>query len=949
MADLEAELLTALLSFARARLEVLLSTLADDAGRLLLTVVPGASAADQALAAGTAADTELATARTHLAAFAGDLATPPTSLGECQAAFGELAQALAAVDRAIQDIAAVVPAVGSAEDALTTVVRSAVAAGGDAVTGLLDQLGLGGGSVSSGISHTGTVLSYPVANAAARSLDPVSGAILKLDSTTASANLDYGGATPNFGMTVSTGLAIGLSADGFVDQVVGADASATATLTVAVDIAHGLRFQAGAKGRADLDGQLSLPGVELRGLGIEIPDGVPLGLALTGTLAGSFGPIAAVIQGAGVSLAVDPSQIGGGNPFTLALQPPTGAGLTVDAGVIQGGGYVQHQGAEYGGALDLSLGPIEIKAVGLVGTDPFSLVLVLSVTFTPAIQLSFGFTLNAVGGLLALERTIATDVLRAGIRDHTADTVLFPEDPVAAAPTILQLLRAIFPPQQGAFVAGPMLELGWGAPISFVTARLGVVIALPDPKVILIGSLRVALPDPDVPIVDLRADLYGEITPDHLLFLVSLSGSRLASFTVTGDFGLLIAWGDDPDFALSAGGFHPELPATGRAGRDATGGRRPVAALDHHAAGRGLPGADVELLPARHQGRAPCRRRWRRRRGAPAVRRDRPVGADVPLRDRPVGRGLPLRVRRDLRERRPPPAPRGPGQWVVSGSASISLLFFDVDLDIPRITWGSGNNPVPDPVDPMAMVTAALSDPAAWAARLPADTDLLVRLAPLGADEVDVVHPLGALEAREHQLPLETVIDHVGSHPVNVPRVNLGQPTLNPGTPQARPATAISAATDLFAPGNFLALTDDQKLSRPAFEPFPAGIVLAAETAMHGTPSATAYEWYTVVPPVRTRTRQLFTSMAGLHAALLAVGPAGQAQRAGGNPYAVAADPAKLADPGQARVRSTVDLGVVAGVVDEVMSTTNAAQLVSTLPAGTAQWVGAGVGAGAGI
>lgn len=943
MPDLESSLITALFEFARARLDKLLNTLATDAEQLLLTLVPDPSAADKVTAAATNAANDLATARNHLTAFADDIAADPATLSQCQTAFGELTQSLTAFDTAVTEVAGAVGRGDGAETAMLNLIKQAVSAGGDAVTGLLDQLGLSGGSISGGITKVGTVLSCALANAAERSLDPASGAVLKLSATTATATLDYGPVTPAFGLTVTTGLAIGLSADGFVDQVLGANATARAALTVSADTVRGLRFQAGAKARADLDGQLDLPGVELRGLGIEILDGGPPGLALTGTVGGSLGPIAAVIQGAGVALVLDTGQLGHGNPVGLALQPPTGAALTVDAGVIHGGGFVQHQGSEYGGALDLNLGPVEIKAVGLVGTEPFSLVLVLSVDFSPAIQLSFGFTLNAVGGLLALERTIATDALRTGIHDHTADTVLFPKDPVSAAPTILNLLRTMFPPQPGAFVAGPLLELGWGAPVSFVTARLGVVIALPDPKVILIGSLRVALPAPDAPIVDIRADLYGEITPDHLLFLVSLSGSRLAGFAMAGDFGMLIAWGDQPDLAISAGGFHPHYPPPG----ELAGMRR----------------VSIDLSP-------PSFITLRAEAYLALTSNSFQLGTRVELKAGVAGVGAEGHLQFDALVLWEPTFHfeidlsagvslyafgesfasvdlslhlEGPGPWVVSGHASISLLFFDVDLDLPRITWGDGANPLPAPVSPQSMVQEKLSLPAAWAAQLPADTDLLVRLATLDDDGTTVVHPLGALETRQHVLPLETVIDHLGGNPVDVSRVNLGAPLLIVPGAAPVPAKAISNATDLFPPGNFLTLSDDQKLSRPAFEPFPSGVVIAVQTSPHGTASGTAYQWCTVCPPVQTVTRHKFTSMVGQHQALLAVGPAGQAHLNAGNPYAVAADPVKLADPGTSFVRSTVDLGAVAGAGDQPMTTTEASRVVAGLAPGTAQVVGVGV------
>src|SRR5262249_13999123 len=149
-----------------------------------------------------------------------------------------------------------------------------------------------------------------------------------------------------------------------------------------------------------------------------------------------------------------------------------------------------------------------------------------------------------------------------------------------------------------------------------------------------------------------------------------------------------------------------------------------------------------------------------------------------------------------------------------------------------------------------------------------------------------------------------------------------------------------------FAPGEFLDLNDDQKLSRPAFEPFPAGIVIAPENIVHGDASDSFYEWNTVCPPVRTLpTRQKFSSLAGMHAVLLANGPAGRAQVASTNPYATVADPIKAADPGTVTVRSTRDLAPLAGVPASAMTTTRAAEIVAGQPAGQAQWVGAGVGA----
>jgi phosphohistidine swiveling domain-containing protein len=547
-ADLASTLLAEALGFGRARLSTLLGDLASDPAALLEALAPGTPAGALSPATVAAATAGLTSANNHATQLAGDLSPLPQTLGGVQAAFVQLAGAVGDVHAAIVAIRADVPAIGSAEDALVALVRRATTAGGAAFGSLVSQLGLdgGAGSVADGFSAGGTTIRYRLANAAARALPGPAGA-LTLSASTLTAVLDYAAAPPTLAIVLETGVAVGLAGDGFVQTLAGASAAASATVTVTVDTQRGVTFGAGAHNRIDLPGQLQIPGVDLRQLALELPREASSALDLTGTLAGELGPLKVVVDGAGIRLAF------AGSPPTpsLTLRPPSGAGIDLDAGLVSGGGFLSQRDGVYGGALDLDLGPIGIKAVGLLRPDPFSLVLVLTVAFRPPIQLSFGFTLNAVGGVLAIQRVVAVDALRAGVHDHTVDTIFVPDDPVAAAPTILAALANVFPERDGGFVVGPLFELGWGSPVSFVTARLGVVLsAAADPTLVLLGSLRLALPAPDAAIVDLRAELYGEITPDHTLVLVSLEGSKVAGFSLSGDFGLLIGYGDDPELAI---------------------------------------------------------------------------------------------------------------------------------------------------------------------------------------------------------------------------------------------------------------------------------------------------------------------------------------------------------------------------------------------------------------
>ena len=89
--------------------------------------------------------------------------------------------------------------------------------------------------------------------------------------------------------------------------------------------------------------------------------------------------------------------------------------------------------------------------------------------------------------MLAINRSVDSGELIKGMQTHFIDRVLFPDDPVADAPKLLDQVAKVFPPRDGGFVVGPIVELGWGSQAKIVEAKLGVILALPDPKIILLG------------------------------------------------------------------------------------------------------------------------------------------------------------------------------------------------------------------------------------------------------------------------------------------------------------------------------------------------------------------------------------------------------------------------------------------------------------------------------
>src|SRR6185436_17175159 len=120
---------------------------------------------------------------------------------------------------------------------------------------------------------------------------------------------------------------------------------------------------------------------------------------------------------------------------------------------------------------------ISVTAIGLLttrmpdGSKGYSLVIIIFVEgFTP-IQLGFGFSLTAIGGLLAINRTFDKNVLRSGLKNHTLDSVMFPKDPIRNAPQIISILNKIFPPANGRHLFGPMVQIAWGSP-PLITANI---------------------------------------------------------------------------------------------------------------------------------------------------------------------------------------------------------------------------------------------------------------------------------------------------------------------------------------------------------------------------------------------------------------------------------------------------------------------------------------------
>lgn len=633
---------------------------------------------------------------------------------------------------------------------------------------------------------------------------------------------------------------------------------------------RGLYFEGGAGLAIDIPIDVELGPIKLQmlHLGFTIsPDG--LALEASGAVGATLGPFALAVERMGTTAELSfPTDGGNLGPAHLefAFKPPSGIGLALDAGVVKGGGYLylDPDKGEYAGIVELSFGPVSIKAIGILttrlpgGDDGWALLLMVFGEFT-AIQLGYGFTLNGVGGVIGLQHGVSTEALQSGLRTGVLDSVLFPRDPVANAPTLLGQLRVVFPVAPRALTVGPALKIGWSTP-ALVTLSLGVILQFDDvlgsgpgspsfTRVVLLGQLKVQVPPVDElgidapALVHLQVDIVGayEVPEQALSVDAVLRDSHVALLPITGSLVVRARFGEDPTFILAVGGFHPRfhdlpagIPPQDRVGLQLAYDIVTVRIVGYVAITSNTfqTGAEASLVAAGGGFRVEAYL------GFDALFVFEPrflfeidfrVGASVRYKSISLAS---LEVRGTL---------SGPGRWEVDGHASISVLFFDVDIDFD-VAWGEATAPALPGVKVLDKVVAALSAPESWHAELPG-SDPLVSLRAVESGTDVLAHPLSALIGVQKVVPLGIDIDRVGkAMPTDGHHFDITGATVGTGGGEE-----IEFRDEHFARGEFLDLSEEQKLSTPSFERFRAGVSVA--THEYGTPTTAVVfepEWETL-------------------------------------------------------------------------------------------------------
>lgn len=507
-----------------------------------------------------------------------------------------------------------------------------------------------------------------------------------------------------------------------------------------------------------------------------------------------------------------------GGLLDLVVRPAPPAGMALElgpGGPFTGGGYLERVDTPAGfrGAFAVDLGVIVVTAYASVTTDPpMSVLVLLTGEFATAIQLSFGFTLIGVGGLVGVERGVDQAAMSAAVASGDAALVLFPRDPIGDAARVLPVLDRLFPPRRGEFVAGPLLKLGWGTP-TLVSATIGVFVSSAG-SVTLLGRLLIALPAEDLALVRVEVLLHGVLDSSGVAIDGSLVNSRFAFVGLSGDFRLRLQ-GDL--MAMSAGGFHPAYnPPAGMTGMrrltaDLTGTDNPMLRFEGYFAVTPSTvqfGAALHLLVdigvAAIEGHAQF----------DALISIEPFGFrcefSASLHVRVLGMNL-LGIAIHL-------AFSGPNRWELHGYASVSILWWDIDLPVDLV-WGDPPPELPAATDPADVLRTELARPQSWQGTAPTGPRTMILIRPGAATDSTLLHPAGDLAVAQNLVPLDVVITRFGGGRLPAPQ----RLTVSGVTIDDAEATGLGDLRRSFAATQFLDLDAAARLANPGFTSWSAG------------------------------------------------------------------------------------------------------------------------------
>jgi hypothetical protein len=562
-------------------------------------------------------------------------------------------------------------------------------------------------------------------------------------------------------------------------------------------------------------------------------------VSATGTVTADarIGPLYAFVEGLGLTTRLVPSDHGtlGRYDIEFGLKFPTGYAVALEAAPIEGGGYLSVRDNEYRGALALKFETFGFSAFAILntrlpgGARGFSFVASIFGDFV--IPLGYGFFLTGLGGLIGINRTVNTEGLRQVLYGGELDSILFPDDPITNAATILDNTALIFPPREDQYVFGPMARIAFNQP-ALIEGKLGVVLEIgKNTRILILGALGTHLPSRDTPLVSLEVSFFGEIDfgAGTVSFDATLQNSYVLAWGVSGDMAVRTGWAQRINHVVSFGGLHPRFPRPAnlpdlRRMSINFGSNNPRVTMWCYQAVtlNSLQfGAGADLYAKGPKIRFVGRLAAEGHVSFDALIYFNPFAFDAELSgslsllvdgDVIMGLGFDLRL-------------TGPNNYVIDGRVWATVFGIDVGFGV-RHEWGDRRD-LPDAIaDPIGILRDAIAAaPILESVRAKTLSDG-VRFVqpPPGEESLKASSPVGALRFTQRALPLGVAIEKIGEASIVG-----GASTFDLAAFVGNDPVALNPADLEFVRGHFWKMSEADRLRTPAFERHKSGFLIASD------------------------------------------------------------------------------------------------------------------------
>ena len=565
---------------------------------------------------------------------------------------------------------------------------------------------------------------------------------------------------------------------------------------------------------------------------------------------GEFGPLNFVIEQMGIAANITPytrqeiaalppgadGPVLGNLGLDLKFAPPKGVGIEINAKAVTGGGYLfmDHDKGEYIGVAQLNVkDKINLKAIAIIltklpdGKKGYSFLLMITAEFQP-IQIGLGFSLAGVGGLVGIHRGLDHQKLFTGLHENTNDDILFPQNPLDDPYGLVAKINGVFPVVQGQYTFGLLGLFYWGSK-DLVVIKLGLIVELPIFRIAIMGVVKVEKSEPveggaegeSKSLIRIMVNFAGlfDFEKKFIRFDASLFDSHVMGLKLEGDMALRIRYGQNPDFLVTVGGFHPnfqppelELPSPLRRLSVTLYSGNPNLSMDCYLA---LTSNTFQFGAAAHLSYSKSGVSVRGELSFDALFQFSPFHFEV---------GLYFLMSASWKDKEFAAIEvvgllSGPAPWHIYGKLRLKLWLFSIELELDE-TWGSKGKGRLESVDVLPILVADLETPGNWEA-LRGSTQNWITVQKRSLSEGErplVLHPNELLAVRQNTVPLGIKIDKFGERkPKDAAQFKLSLEGRDNKTWVATPLK------NHFAPAQFFNRSDEEKISTSSYELFESG------------------------------------------------------------------------------------------------------------------------------